>query len=159
MVIRSRQFDNSKWPGWQGMYCLCLIHVWFQLDHRHGWFVYDQSFINFVRSIFRKNVLLGIRSKSHIQLHKLFRVIHCVDIYLWSVLKVAAEKWYGLHLMLYNVTCGTGIIFKQPRLTHKGQDKITSNSMTTFSIAFSWMKIFKSRLRFLWIPRKHKWSR
>ena len=55
MVIRSRQFDNSKWLGWQGMYCLCLIHVWFQLDHRHGWFVCDQSFINFVRSIFRKN--------------------------------------------------------------------------------------------------------
>ena len=110
-------------------------------------------------NISQKMVLLGIRSKSYIQLHKLFRVIHYVDMYLWSVLKVAAEKCYGLHVMLYYVTCGTGIIFKQPRLTHGGRDKLTSNSMTTFSITFSWMKIFKSRLRFIWIPRKHKWSR
>ena len=35
-------------------------------------------------------------------------------------------------------------------LTHWGRDKMASNFLTTFSNAFSWMKIYKFRLRFHW---------
>ena len=36
------------------------------------------------------------------------------------------------------------------RVTHWGRDKIASIFQTTFSIAFSWMKMFKFRLRVHW---------
>ena len=35
-------------------------------------------------------------------------------------------------------------------LTHWGREKIAAIFQTTFSNAFSWMKMFKFRLRFLW---------
>ena len=35
-------------------------------------------------------------------------------------------------------------------LTHWGRDKMGAISQTTFSIAFSWMKMFKYRLKFHW---------
>ena len=35
-------------------------------------------------------------------------------------------------------------------LTHWGRDKMDANSQTTFSSAFSWMKIFEFRLKFHW---------
>ena len=35
-------------------------------------------------------------------------------------------------------------------LTHWGRDKIAAIFQTTFSNAFSWMKMFKFRLRFHW---------
>ena len=51
-------------------------------------------------------------------------------------------------------------------LTYWGRNKITAISQTTFSNAFSWMKIFKFRLRFRWcfFPRFqltifHHWFR
>ena len=37
-----------------------------------------------------------------------------------------------------------------PYLTHWGRDKMAAISQTTFSNAFSWMKMFKFRLRFHW---------
>ena len=36
-------------------------------------------------------------------------------------------------------------------LTHWGRDKMVAISQTTFSNAFSWMKMYKFRLRFHWI--------
>ena len=36
-------------------------------------------------------------------------------------------------------------------LTHWGRDKMAAISQTTFSNAFSWMKMFKYRLKFHWI--------
>ena len=35
-------------------------------------------------------------------------------------------------------------------LTHWGRDKMAANFLTTFSNAFSWMKIYEFRLRFHW---------
>ena len=35
-------------------------------------------------------------------------------------------------------------------LTHWGRDKMDAISQTTFSNAFSWMKVFESRLKFHW---------
>ena len=35
-------------------------------------------------------------------------------------------------------------------LTHWGRDKMAANSLTTISNAFSWIKIYKCRLRFHW---------
>ena len=37
-----------------------------------------------------------------------------------------------------------------PRLTHWGRDKIATIFQTTFSEAFSWMKMYKLRLKFHW---------
>ena len=39
---------------------------------------------------------------------------------------------------------------KYSALTHWGRDKMDALSQTTFSSAFSWMKIFRFRLKFLW---------
>ena len=36
-------------------------------------------------------------------------------------------------------------------LTHRGRDKMATISQTTFSNAFSWMKLYKFWLRFYWI--------
>ena len=51
-------------------------------------------------------------------------------------------------------------------LTHRGRDKMAPKFLTTFSNAFSWMKIYKFRLRFHWslFPRVqltifHHWFR
>ena len=56
-----------------------------------------------------------------------------------------AENTAGWILPLYRIAMG-----KQGCLTHWGRDKIAAVSQTTFSNAFSWMKMFEIRLRFHW---------
>ena len=44
----------------------------------------------------------------------------------------------------------TGLQVRRYTLTHWGRDKIDAISQTTFSNAFSWMKMFQFRLKFQW---------
>ena len=42
------------------------------------------------------------------------------------------------------------MIIMTTALTHRGRDKMDAILLTTFSSAFSWMKMFELRLKFLW---------
>ena len=48
------------------------------------------------------------------------------------------------------VTQSYTAIWSHNELTHWGRDKTAANFLTTFSNAFSWMKIYKFRFRFYW---------
>ena len=47
-------------------------------------------------------------------------------------------------------TTRNGLQTRLGRLTHWGRDKMAGIFQTTFSIAFSWMKMYEYRLRFHW---------
>ena len=53
------------------------------------------------------------------------------------------NQWYPCSL-----TCYVSSVLNE--LTHWGQDKMDAISQTTFSNAFSWMKMYECRLRFHW---------
>ena len=71
-----------------------------------------------------------------------------------------ASQWIDVASRLYTESSGRDILyhllmFLQQRLlnyclTHWGRDKMVAIFQTTFSNAFSWMKMFKFRLRFHW---------
>ena len=45
---------------------------------------------------------------------------------------------------------GWYMVFNQSTLTHWGRDRMAAISQTTFSIAFSWMKMYEFQLSFHW---------
>ena len=57
--------------------------------------------------------------------------------------------WGTLSFKSVHATTGSGR-YTCPVLTHWGRDKMDAISQTTFSSAFSWMKMHEFRLRFHW---------
>ena len=66
--------------------------------------------------------------------------------------RVTDRQWPWYCLDVVNVSPSSVFInsFLYVSLTHWGRDKMAAISQTTFSSAFSWMKIYKFRLGFHW---------
>ena len=71
------------------------------------------------------------------------------------------QFYFSLYAVVLNKSVPQEILFSQDQpwnvlsdssgtLTHCGRDKMAAIFQTTFSNAFSWMKMFKLRLRFHW---------
>ena len=87
--------------------------------------------------------------------------------HIWRFVKTLLLLRLHVTVLLFTLCCGfkqigsPGNIFSQDQpwnvlsdssgtLTHCGRDKMAAIFQTTFSNAFSWMKMFKLRLRFYW---------
>ena len=66
--------------------------------------------------------------------------ISCYEFRVWFI-----PYLYQCHVVY--ISCSDLMCFN---ITHWGRDKMAAISLTTFSIAFSWMKMFEFRLRFHW---------
>ena len=63
------------------------------------------------------------------------------------------SQWLGrreCRLRLCNSLCRTELMLLRQHLTHWGWDKMTAIFQTTFSNAFSWIKMYEFRLGFHW---------
>ena len=85
-----------------------------------------------------------------LQLHLSDQQFNCLlkcDLYIleaWRYLKMIFA------IYMYQPISSTFISMLDMNLTHWGRDKMAAISQTTFSSAFSWMKMFELRLKFHW---------
>ena len=69
----------------------------------------------------------------------------CFETPSWSLWRHCNVQRNSFHPPISTV-----FIFAATSLTHRDRDTMAANFLTTFSNAFSWMRIYKFRLRFHW---------
>ena len=112
----------------------------------------NQSIITSITCLY-KNGSSVVRDQTHSQ-----NTIQCYSRIGWQfhILKKRLESWYFLHKSQQSrlhgkINANPCRVLCPWDLTHWGRDKMDATSQTTFSSAFSWMKMYEFRLKFHWI--------
>ena len=103
-------------------------------------------------------ILIGIQTFSfknvHLNMSSAKRRPFCLGL---NVFKILSQLFKVIGFSRWSQACVTCMVISIPNysksllaLTHRGRDKMAPIFLTTFSNAFSWMKIYKFWLRFHW---------
>ena len=115
----------------------------------------------------RGHRILGDTTNGKVYLNSTMRYKWVSQYVPWNMhtVLVCSFMLYLYHRILID-TCNSYIRFPQATLTHWGRDEIDAILQTTVSRAFSWMKIYRFRIKFHWslfprvqLPIFQRWFR
>ena len=132
-----------------------------------GWHVFDIPMLYPLRTFGSRNIKCSIKWMTWKWSNKIIVIIK-YDIYIYISLAMyssyetmicsTSREWSTICTLacflfrygLISPICIDLIQLEPVSLTHWGRDKMDAISQTTFSSAFSWMKMFEFRLKFHW---------
>ena len=154
-------YPSQYWPRSSSPYVASVGRN--DISTKNGWIVILTTFSSLAAQQFFKMTTSGAASDDNVvkiitfhavSVWRHIRMINPLLFVLWLILPNQEEGkdcWDKFMAYIYDVhpRCNVQHVVVY-HLTHWGRDKMNDISQTTFSHAFSWMKMYEFRLRFHW---------